>query len=232
MRYRVVEWQKYQHYKDRNPPWIKLHFALLSSRTWVMLDDASRVLAIACMLLASRDNGEISCDAKYIKRVAYLNHTPNFKPLIECGFLEMLADASDLLADASNSLSVSSSLTSESSSEKSKKDARASKRCPPEFVVTDEMRAWAVRKCRPGINIEAVTEAFRDHTFAVARSDWPATWRNWMRREKPTQANGNGQLTKYEQTMQTLAKWNPDDERDTDQAALDPALSNLRTAIR
>ena len=90
MRYRVVEWQKYQHYKDRNPPWIKLHFALLSSKTWVMLDDASRVLAIACMLLASRDNGEISGDAKYIKRVAYLNRAPNFKPLIECGFLQKI----------------------------------------------------------------------------------------------------------------------------------------------
>jgi hypothetical protein len=88
MSYRVKNWLTFQHYKDRNPPWIKLHFSLLSSRDWVMLDDASRVLAVACMLIASRNKGEIPADPAYLKRVAYLNKTPNFKPLVDCGFLE------------------------------------------------------------------------------------------------------------------------------------------------
>lgn len=91
----VKNWQRFQHYKDRNPPWIKLHFELLSSETWVMLDDASRVLAVACMLIASRNEGMVPNNPDYVKRVAYLNTKPNFKPLIECGFLENpLADAS------------------------------------------------------------------------------------------------------------------------------------------
>lgn len=85
--YKIKNWLEFQHYKDRNPPWIKLHFTLLTSRDWVALDDASRVLAVACMLLASRNEGVIPDDPDYIERMAYLNQKPNFKPLVKCGFL-------------------------------------------------------------------------------------------------------------------------------------------------
>lgn len=99
--YIVKNWEKFQHYKDRNPPWIKLHYELLSSTDWVILNDASRVLAIACMLVASRNNGHVPTNPNYLKRVAYLNRKPNFKPLIDCGFLEIpLADASTIQASA------------------------------------------------------------------------------------------------------------------------------------
>jgi len=100
MDYRVKQWRLFQHYRDRNPPWIKLHFSLLSSMDWVTLDDASRVLAIACMLIASRNDGVVPGDPAYIKRVAYLNKLPNFKPLIDCGFLEPASDCKQMLADA------------------------------------------------------------------------------------------------------------------------------------
>lgn len=93
--YRIPTWDNYQHYTDRNPPWIKLHYETLSSETWVTLDDSSRVLAVACMLIASRHEGNIPDNPDYIKRVAYLNEIPNFKPLINIGFLEMIADASE-----------------------------------------------------------------------------------------------------------------------------------------
>lgn len=100
MSYRIKRWQDFQHYRDRNPPWIKLHFALLSSQDWVMLDDASRVLAVACMLVASRHDGLVPDDPAYLKRVAYLHRTPNFKPLIDCGFLEPDSECKQMLADA------------------------------------------------------------------------------------------------------------------------------------
>lgn len=100
MAYRVKNWRQFQHYRDRNPPWIKLHFAMLASEDWVSLDDTSRVLAIACMLIASRNEGVVPDNPAYIKRVAYLNKTPNFKPLIECGFLEDASESKQMLADA------------------------------------------------------------------------------------------------------------------------------------
>lgn len=83
----VVNWSEYQHYKDRDPPWIKLHFKLLTSRAWTMLDNNGRALAIACMLIASRNHGQVPNDPDYIKRVAYFKKAPDFAPLVKCGFL-------------------------------------------------------------------------------------------------------------------------------------------------
>jgi uncharacterized phage protein (TIGR02220 family) len=100
--YRIKNWERFQHYKDRNPPWIKLHRDLLASETWVSVDDASRVLAIACMLLAAATDNQIPDNPRYIQRVAYLSGPPDFGPLIEVGFLEVLTDQ-DFASDASKS---------------------------------------------------------------------------------------------------------------------------------
>jgi hypothetical protein len=100
MKYRIKNWADYQHYKDRCPPWIKLHHALLTSEVWVMGTDATRVLAVASMLLASRNNdndGTFNGDPEYIKRFGYLNSKPDFKQLIEFNFIELVQDASTVL---------------------------------------------------------------------------------------------------------------------------------------
>ena len=46
--YRVKNWERFQHYKDRNPPWIKLHYEIMTSADWVMLADASKLLMMVC----------------------------------------------------------------------------------------------------------------------------------------------------------------------------------------
>lgn len=86
---RIRNWTKYQHYKDRNPPWIKLHVEILSSEDWVTLDDASKLLAMVCMVIGAKHDGCVPDNPDYIKRVAYLKKRPNLTPLIECGFLEI-----------------------------------------------------------------------------------------------------------------------------------------------
>ncbi len=102
--YKIKEWAKYQHYKDRCPPWIKLHKSLLTSKTWVMLDDASRVLAVACMMLAADTDNKIPADPAYMKRVAYLNVDPDFNPLVETEFLEFVDEDSGRKQSASKTL--------------------------------------------------------------------------------------------------------------------------------
>ena len=59
--------------------------------------------------------------------------------------------------------------------------------CIP-LTITPEMVAWA-REHTPGIDHRAVTEAFVDYWRGVpgtkgVKLDWPATWRNWLRRER------------------------------------------------
>lgn len=101
--YRIKNWARFQHYKERNPPWVKLHAEILASEDWVTLDDASKLLMLVCMVVAAKHEGCVPDNPGYIRRVAYLSKTPNLKPLVECGFLELQADASNaerLLANA------------------------------------------------------------------------------------------------------------------------------------
>jgi hypothetical protein len=100
---RIKNWQKYQHYTKRRPPWIKLHFSILSSKDWVCSTDASRLLAVVCMLLASQSehkDGRFEADPEYFQRLARLETPPIFKPLIDMGFLEYASECVQVLANA------------------------------------------------------------------------------------------------------------------------------------
>lgn len=41
------------------------------------------------------------------------------------------------------------------------------------------MRRWAAANAS-AVNVDRETVKFLNHTFKTSRSDWPATWRNWL----------------------------------------------------
>ena len=55
-----------------------------------------------------------------------------------------------------------------------------SKTVPEDFKLEIGHRVWASQNV-PGVDIDFETGAFKDHEFSHARSNWTATWRNWMR---------------------------------------------------
>lgn len=176
MRYKITAWAEYQHYKDRCPPWIKLHHSLLTSKTWIMGTDASRTLAIASMLLAARDNandGSFDGDPEFIKRFAYLNAKPDFKQLIEYGFIELVQDASNVLAECNTETEAYKATEAE---KRQRKSALA-----PDYQPTDDHFLLANEL---GINLQSEIEVFKDHwkSKGEKRSDWDATLRNWIKR--------------------------------------------------
>ena len=62
MAIRIKNWSKFQHFKDRKPPWIKLYRDLLDDRSWYELSDSAAKLLVSLWLLASEDknsNGEL-----------------------------------------------------------------------------------------------------------------------------------------------------------------------------
>jgi hypothetical protein len=58
-----------------------------------------------------------------------------------------------------------------------------------EWPIPRDLKAWGRENC-PLVDLVAETAQFRDHEFQKARSDWPATWRGWMRREQKRLAEG------------------------------------------
>jgi hypothetical protein len=67
----------------------------------------------------------------------------------------------------------------------------STRKAPEDFTITDSLREWAWKNC-PGVDLDLETEAFKDYTFASGKTDWPATWRSWMRKankgKRPVQA--------------------------------------------
>lgn len=95
-------WSEFQHYKDRRPPWVKLHKTLLDDRDYQRLPIASRALAPMLWLLASEsENGyfDASVDELTFRlRQPSKDIEAGLKPLIAAGFFILEHVDSDLLA--------------------------------------------------------------------------------------------------------------------------------------
>lgn len=61
-------------------------------------------------------------------------------------------------------------------------------RIPEDFALTPDMREWAHRSGMSHLDIDGITDNFRDYWTAetgakATKLDWIATWRTWVRRE-------------------------------------------------
>jgi hypothetical protein len=88
-------WAVFQHYKDRCPPWIKLHRELLNNRAYICLPIASKALAPMLWLLASESKDGIF-DGSLDELVFRLHITPKeyedgIKPLIDKDFFVIVS---------------------------------------------------------------------------------------------------------------------------------------------
>jgi hypothetical protein len=96
-------WREFQHYKDRNPPWIRLHRKLLDNKDFHRLPVASRALAPMLWLLASESvDGVIDADPDTLAFRLRSNEkeiAAALRPLMERGFFHTVQVASNTLAE-------------------------------------------------------------------------------------------------------------------------------------
>lgn len=192
--YRIVEWATYQHYKDRSPPWIKLHANTMTSQTWVNLDNAGRVLAIACMLVAADTDNRIPDDPAFMRRRAYLEQDPDFGALVRVGFIELVSDSKGLARERKRAqppdkralASGTECASEESRAEESRGDgARARKTTiPPDWKPTPELIEYA--KAQGCADPADTFERFRlNHAGkGTLHKDWTSAAQYWCRNEK------------------------------------------------
>jgi len=67
---RIKNWKKFQHFKDRRPPWIKLYRELLEDPDWHELDPPAAKLLVALWLIASEDETKEGC-LPDIKKISF-----------------------------------------------------------------------------------------------------------------------------------------------------------------
>jgi hypothetical protein len=194
MALRPKNWEKFQHYKQRRPPWIKFHRSLLDDYEFHCLPLASRALAPMLWLLASEaDNGEIDGDTVALSfrlRMTEKDLLDALKPLIDKGMFE---NASAMLATRLQDACLETETEAERETEKSPlnpplggktvtKVERKAKgtRLPADWAYDIKHEALATEM---GVSLYEEFVKFKDYFIGEGKlkADWNRTFNNWLR---------------------------------------------------
>mgnify|MGYP001570175055 CR=1 FL=1 len=83
----VKNFDKFQHYRDRNPIWIKLYNSLLEDYAFSELPDAAKGHLLCIWLLASRSGNKLPFDPVWIARKISAKSPVNLVILADSGFI-------------------------------------------------------------------------------------------------------------------------------------------------
>jgi hypothetical protein len=207
--YRVKNWTRFQHFKDRRPPWVKLYRDLLDDPDWHGLKgDDAKVLTML-WLIASDDDGRLPSDNKLAFRLRMPEKTVTacLSRLSHWLIQDDIAVISRRYHDDAPETETETETETEGEGESREgegtpaaPDAPAPARqmngakrrralahfVPENFKVPDQDYQWALSQGYTPEFIRRETERFCDHEFKTGRSDWLRAWRNWISRDPPT----------------------------------------------
>jgi hypothetical protein len=83
----VKNFEEYQHYSDRTPPWIKLYNSLLDDYAFLRLSETGQIHLVKLWLLASRHDNRIPNDIAYINGKLFPKSAIDIQELIDAGFI-------------------------------------------------------------------------------------------------------------------------------------------------
>ena len=192
----IKDFDKYQHFKKANPPWVKMYRSTFSEREFMRMPVASKFLYLGLVMLASEGCNRVPYDIHYISHRLATNFSQNdLTPLYKAGLLEAAASTVYRVSSLSEETETKtetekiSPLPSLQEGTREKGKTSFPDGWKPEHA---EMEQWR----QHGVSDPWVEFAtFRDHAKANDRrcKDWPAAWRNWCRKSlriKEERANG------------------------------------------
>lgn len=186
---KIKNWSKFQHFKDRRPPWIKLYRDLLDDMQWHQLDPLASKVLVTLWLLASEDQDGCLPD---IKTLAWRMRMTE-KQILDCisklsHWLEHDDDnvISERYQDDLPETEREIEKEKEVETENRQKSNRGS-RLPVDFVLPEDWIEFCQQE-RKDLTPSKVFAEFKDYWTALpagkgTKTDWTATWRNWVRRQ-------------------------------------------------
>lgn len=180
----VKNWESFQHYKDRSPPWIRLYNALLDDYEFGALPDASKWHLVAIWLLASRSDNRIPYDAGWVSRRINASKTVDLDALINSRFLIVNQEEQSSEHDASAPLASCSPEQSRAEQSRGRKKTGPAAIDPnwrpsaqtTTALLAEGFSASKLELSRTEMIDWAISNGKRKH-------DWDATLRNWVRRK-------------------------------------------------
>ena len=189
---RIKNWSKFQHFKDRRPPWVKLYRDILDDIEWHELDPQAAKVLVMLWLIASEDDGNLPD----IKKLAFRLRMTE-KQTSDCIFkLSHWVEQDDIKPISTryqdDRLETETEREKEGETKTEKKTQRGT-RLPADCLLPPEWAEFCKHQ-RPDLVPRQVFDEFRDYWIAQpgqkgVKTDWDATWRNWVRRQNASRAN-------------------------------------------
>jgi hypothetical protein len=178
---KIKNWTKFQHFKDRRPPWVKLYRDILDDLEWHELDPLAAKVLVMLWLIASEDEGRIP-DTKTLAFRLRLTEIKTKEIVIKLShWLEQ--DDINVISDVyqHDPLERETEIETEIKKDKNKRGSRLAL----DFCFTKEWEDFC-QQTRPELHPTKTFDQFKDYWIAQAgqkgvKLDWFATWRNWVR---------------------------------------------------
>ena len=182
---KIKNWSKFQHFKDRRPPWIKLYRDILDDIDWHQLDPLASKVLVMCWLIASEYDGQLPD----MKTLAFRLRMSE-KQTSECvsklsHWLDQ--DDIDVISDRYQDDAPETERETETETKERQKSNRGT-RLPADCLLPPEWVEFCQQE-RPDLNPQRTFAEFKDYWCALpagkgVKTDWTMTWRNWVRRQQ------------------------------------------------
>lgn len=208
----IPNWGDLQHYKDRTPPWIKLHNELLEDYEFECLPDASKAHLLCIWLLASRTENKIKADSRWIQRKIGANSEVDIDGLVKAGFLQLNQEVTVCEHDASKMPQVMGQSAiperegeqRESRAETDEKPAKKSGRSVFVIPSPEDLVSYFESKDSNSIQAKKFFDYYESNGWKVGKNKmqkWKNSASGWISRAK--ESNPQNQLATH-QPQQSL----------------------------
>ncbi len=213
--FKAKNWSSFQSFKDRSPPWIRLHKRLIDDINFQKMSVESRALLPMIWLLISEDEDPVSGLLRIgYEELSFRLRQPekiirsSIQEIVKAGFLEEInkensnsyIDVTDLLQNCHPETETETETETEEMGVSRKRSTNTRgvsfknwldeiKKTDPDVSPTACPDILADEAEKIGFGHISVTEWEKFHDYWIAlsgqkavKSDWVATWRNWIRR--------------------------------------------------
>lgn len=180
---KVKNWHKFQHFKDRRPPWIKLYRDVLDDIKWHELDGDSAKSLVMLWLIASENDGILpdSKELAFRLRTSKKSIESIISKLSHWLYQDDIKTISDInaISDEYQSDALETEIETETETAVQKPSRKKTKSQIPEgLIISDGIRDWAAKNGYSKIDerFEHFVGACKAKAYEYA--DWDAAFRN------------------------------------------------------
>jgi hypothetical protein len=180
----IKNWSKFQHFRDRKPPWIKLYRDILDDREWHNLEPKAAKTLVMLWVIASEDDGRLPDEETLAFRLRLsIQQLRNDISRLDHW---LVRDDIDLISSEYQHDALERETEKETEREANKLPKAT--RLPEDWMPSADDLAFMAKE-RPDLNPQHVIFSFKAYWLEkkgrdAEKRDWSRAFKNWVLREK------------------------------------------------